>query len=125
MDETAPKRRANSGSFSKGNPRPGPGRGKKKPKEAGGSEALADMQRAYTTAEQDDDPPGVKAARDLLHEDYKTFMQLYTKLQGGPVFEAVQEVEAAATVGPKELDLEELAERLLKEWEEEESRERS
>ena len=115
-DKRTKKREVNSGSFSAGNPRPGPGRGKKKPKAAVSADLLADMERAYSTAESVDDKPIVKAMRNLAHEEPVKFMQEYVKLKvacaggEGPV-------GIAGGIGEKEIAVEELAERLLAEWE--------
>lgn len=82
---------------------------------------MADMERAYTTPESPDDPPGVKAARELALKDYPKFLATYVKLKDGKAGE-VEAPAAAATngfveVGPKEEAVEELAEKLLAEWE--------
>jgi hypothetical protein len=118
----------NGGSFSRENPRPGPGRGRKKAAAEAGREMAIDMERAYSTPEAPDDPPGVKSARRLAHEDYPKFMAMYLKVKelAGEVEvdRAAPEVAAAATpvitegiVGPKEESVIELAHRLLREWE--------
>lgn len=99
------------------NPRPGPGRGKKKPKDSIGERAYADMHQAYSTPETKGEPPGVKAARDLLHEDYKKFMEIFSRLTPHGTSEpAGDEGEVAAAATGKVLKIEELIESLLTEW---------
>jgi hypothetical protein len=124
MSETAEKRRANKGSFSKASPRPGPGRGKRKPIAAAGNVIAADMERAYSTAETPEDPTIVKALRRMAHENPEKFLTLYARMKGP---ESAAPPAAAATearempASPKELKVEELAERLLSDWAEEEA----
>jgi hypothetical protein len=141
MGETGRKRdrgglrpgQTNAGSFTAENPRPGPGRGKKKAVAEAGGAMAADMERAYTTAEEPGEPLGVKQARQQIRDDYPRFMAMYLKFKElagevevdkapGPV--TAPEVAAAATpvvvggtVGPKEESVVELAHRLLREWE--------
>lgn len=82
------------------------------------------MEQGYSTAEKPDDPPGVKAARILAHTDYPKFLAMYLKAKelAGEGMEHVrdkEEVTAAvsAEAGRKEESVEELAKRLLSEWE--------
>lgn len=100
-------------------PRAGPGRGKKKPPSKVGGEILADLERAYTTDEQPTDPPGVKRARRMAHDEFPKFLAMYTRLKCEQSGQPAPQVAAAATVevGPKEESIEELAMRLLHEWE--------
>jgi hypothetical protein len=113
----------NAGSFSKDNPRPGPGRGKRTPVQEAGLAIVTEMERGYSTAEQPDDPPGVKAARLLAHNDYPKFLAMYLKakeLAGAeePVRVAAEEViDLTAAAGPKEERVENLILQLLTEWE--------
>ena|ERR1700678_3898972 len=113
-----------SGSFTKENPGPGRGHGKKRTAtQEAGEKIVAEMDRAYSTAEGPDDPVGVKAARKLAHENYERFITLYVKameMAGArePVERVVaEEVTAAATAGPKEERVGALIEQLLREWE--------
>jgi hypothetical protein len=124
------KGQTHAGSFKSEDPRRHVDGRRKKAAEAG-REMAADMERAYSTPEGPDDPPGVKAARHLAHDDYPKFMAMYLKAKelAGEVeidkpVQAVGEVAAAATpvvvegvVGPKEESVVELAQRLLREWE--------
>lgn len=109
-----------AGTFKDGNAG-GPGRGNKTPAQAAGLAIVEEMERGYTTAEQGDDPPGVKAARRLAHEDYPKFITMYLKakeLAGviEPVERVVAEEVATADAGPKEERVETLIEQLLAEW---------
>lgn len=134
MSETGPEtgknKHANATSFSKENPRPGPGRGKKKPRPPAGNTLLDDMRKAYSQSASPDDSPGVKEARKMLETDYTKFVTLYAKLggddSGGADAPEAQPVEAAtAQAGPKEEAVDELIDRLLREWEVEDERHRA
>jgi hypothetical protein len=59
------------------------------------------------------DTPGQAAARKLLKEDYKSFMQLLLRGQG-----LVEAASSQDEVGVQEDRVEELCEQLLREWEE-------
>lgn len=101
-------------------PKAGPGRGKKKGLEAVSIDLVSDMEKAYSTPESPTDSPLVKSLRQMVHDDPKKFIDQYSRLKGAVVAEpeAVEE-ELAAAAGPKELAVEELANRLLAEWEQE------
>lgn len=112
----------NGGRFSKENPRPGPGRGKKRAVAAAASTVVEEMEKGYTQPPAPGDSPGVKAARKLAVEDYPKFLALYLKAKEvAGEKEVPQTAEVyTAEVGEKEEKIEELAKRLLDEWEKEE-----
>lgn len=100
------------GTFLPGNPG-GPGRGKKKAVLVG-RDIYDDLHAAYTTPNGPDDSPGVKMARQLLVEDYKTFVAMYMKGREEQRM-ASDATSKEGTVGPKEERLNELLEQLLSE----------
>ena len=103
--------------FQKGNPG-GPGRGKKKPKPGFGFDPVADLLHVYRNSSDKDVTEGHKGARKLLVENYQKFMEMLLKADGITLAPAGDGVAAAATeTGPKEERIEELAERLLRDWE--------
>lgn len=122
--ETREKRAVRGRPFKPGNGG-GPGRGKKKPLAAAAETLIADMDKAYSTAESPSDSPMVKALRRMAHEDTLKFLDQYAKAKSKAGDAEPSENGAAeemGSVGPKEVALEELAERLLGEWELEEAK---
>lgn len=84
---------------------------------------MLDMEEAYRTVRKTGEKPGVSKARILLNEDYNKFVTLYAKLAGTGTQTtlAAAATTVEAKVGEKEEGVEELAERLLVEWEGESS----
>lgn len=97
--------------FQPGNPG-GPGRGHKKPRPQFGFDPIADLLYVYRTPPGQKETPGQRAARKLLETDHKTFMQLL--LRAGDLSLTAGDLSQP---GEKEERVEELAERLLREWE--------
>lgn len=103
---------------------PGPGRGNKNPDPLVNAAGLvADMDKAYTTNESPEDSALVKSLRRMAHKEPIKFVKMYAQAKS----QVPTRVEAASTaavsaaevsVGPRELAVEELAERMLAEWEE-------
>src|SRR5678816_988821 len=100
-----------------------------KPKPPAGIDVLGDMDKAYSTAETPEDSPMVKAFREKAHAEPEKFLAQYMKLKLAAA-DAVRGTEVAVeepgakefgSVGPKEVAVEELAEKLLDEWEKEDS----
>lgn len=102
--------------------RGGPGRGNKKPKPKLVGDMVAAMEQVLYTAEQASDSPLVKGLRKRAHDEPLKFLDQYMKVKesaGGTEHESHAEM---GSVGPKEVALEELAEKLLSEWEETDGR---
>lgn len=104
----------------------GPGRPRASGNEEPAMQAnpLADMLHVYNNPPPKDKTPGQKRCRQFLEEDYKGFIALYVKLeearQSSVAAAATSDSEETSAPGEKELRIEELAERLLAEWEAEE-----
>ena len=104
----------------------GPGR----PRASGEGEAgspptpLADLRHVYHHPASKDKTQGQKRCRQFFDDDFKGFVGLYMKLEEAQRSEvaaaATSGSEEALPAGEKELRVEELAERLLAEWEAEE-----
>jgi hypothetical protein len=95
---------------------------KGKPKSPQGSDMVADMERAYNTAESPTDSPAVKAYRKLVCEDIGKFTMMVLKAKEAAGVKVTTEADGVATVaaepaGENELRVGELIERLLGEWE--------
>ena len=115
-EEKGAVRKPNAGWFTKGHQHAGPGRGHKKPGNEFGFDPIADLLHVYRTKDygiKNDDTPGQAAARKLLKDDYKSFMQLLLRGQG-----LVEAASSQDEVGVQEDRVEELCEQLLREWEE-------
>ena len=130
--ETPPKKRGpkkpHAGMFTKENPKPGPGRGKKVGERKIGQAIVEEMEKGYTTTEAAGETVGVKAARLLAKTDYPKFLTLYLKAKEmaghrePPTVEDAVAAAATAEAGEKEERVEELARRLLTEWEAEDGK---